>query len=415
MGTRQREEILQEVNAPSVQSRFWAVTYQLALANDHLRFGETEQAVQVLEEALEDARGERVEARRRAKILEALAVAYLKLGELSNCLSPAGGLVCALPLDAAFAHSDVRGSTNAVIHLRALLELEPDNLKARWLLNVAHMTLGSYPEEVDEEHLIPQELLDTGYDIGRFPDVAPAVGLYQVNLAGGAIMEDFDNDGLLDIMTSTWHPCESMSYFHNDGNDVFSDYTSKAGLDGQLGGLNAVQADYDNDGLMDVLVMRGGWMLEDGRMRVSLLRNNGKGFDDVTRQAGLARPDYPSQSAAWADYDNDGDLDLFSCNESMAEISGGMKFPSQLFRNNGDGTFSDVAVGAGVTNLRYCKGSVWGDYDGDGAPDLYVSNFGHRNRLYRNDGDGGFTDVALERGGGGADKQLRNMVLGLQQ
>ena len=398
VGTRQREAILQEVNAPSVQSRFWTVTYQLALANDHLRFGETEQAVQVLGQALVEARGDGIDARHRVKILEALAIAYLKLGEITNCLSPTGGIICALPLDAALAHSDVRGSTNAITHLRALLELEPDNLKARWLLNVAHMTLGSYPEGVGGEHLIPRELLDTGHDIGRFPDVAPAVGLYQVNPAGGAIMEDFDNDGLLDVMTTSWNPCESMSYFHNDGNGMFSDHTSRAGLDGQLGGLNAIQADYDNDGLMDALVMRGGWMLEEGRMRVSLLRNNGKGFDDVTRQAGLARPDYPSQSAAWADYDNDGDLDLFSCNESMAEISGGMKFPSQLFRNNGDGTFSDVAVGAGVTNLRYCKGSVWGDYDDDGAPDLYVSNFGHRNRLYRNDGDGGFTDVALEVG-----------------
>ena len=72
--------------------------------------------------------------------------------------------------------------------------------------------------------------------------------------------------------------------------------------------------------------------------------------------------------------------------------------PSQLFRNNGDGTFTDVAREARVTNLRFCKGSVWGDYDDDGDPDLYVSNFGEENRMYRNDGDGTFTDVARELG-----------------
>ena len=217
-------------------------------------------------------------------------------------------------------------------------------------------------------------------------------------------MDDFDNDGLLDIMTSTWDPCGSMAYYRNDGNGSFSDHTSRAGLSGQLGGLNMVQADYDNDGWMDALVMRGGWMRENGRIRMSLLRNNADGtFSDVTVESGLSRPSYPSQSAAWADYDSDGDLDLFSCSESEPVrgydlVTFDVKFPSQLFRNNGDGTFTDVANEAGVTNLRYCKGSAWGDFDGDGDPDLYVSNYADENRLYRNDGDGSFTDVAADLG-----------------
>ena len=103
----------------------------------------------------------------------------------------------------------------------------------------------------------------------------------------------------------------------------------------------------------------------------------------------MPRHSYPSQTAVWADYDNDGDLDLFSCSESERPI----QFPSQLLRNQGDGTFTDVTFEAGVPNLRYCKGSGWGDYDNDGDPDLYVSNYGQENRLYRNDGDGSFTDV----------------------
>ena len=169
-----------------------------------------------------------------------------------------------------------------------------------------------------------------------------------------------------------------------------------------MGGLNIVQTDYNNDGWKDVLIMRGGWMRDRGQMRISLLRNNGDGtFADVTHEANLAHPPMPSQSASWADYDNDGNLDLFSCNESMHRSdpeTTGKKFPSQLFRNNGDGTFADVAIAAGVTNDRLCKGSIWGDYDNDGDQDLYVSNFGEKNRLYQNDGDGTFTDVAPELG-----------------
>jgi hypothetical protein len=104
---------------------------------------------------------------------------------------------------------------------------------------------------------------------------------------------------------------------------------------------------------------------------------------------------YPTQVAVWADYDLDGDVDLFGGNEF---------FPGQLFRNEGDGSFTDVAESAGVLNedgqggFLCAKGANWGDYDNDGDPDLFVSNYGRPNRLYRNDGDGSFTDVAPELG-----------------
>ena len=103
---------------------------------------------------------------------------------------------------------------------------------------------------------------------------------------------------------------------------------------------------------------------------------------------------YPTQTASWGDYDNDGDLDLYVGNESSQAISAA----NQLFRNNGDGTFTDVAAAAGVLNHLYSKAVIWGDYDGDRWPDLYVSNHGGRNRLYHNNGNGTFTNVARALG-----------------
>ena len=115
---------------------------------------------------------------------------------------------------------------------------------------------------------------------------------------------------------------------------------------------------------------------------------------------------YPTQSAAWADYDNDGDLDLYVGNETSFQETRSptdsansiqpstLFYPSQLFRNNGDGSFTDVAQSAGVTNDRWAKAVTWRDYDNDRFPDLYVSNFLGLNRLYHNNRDGTFTDVA---------------------
>ena len=122
-------------------------------------------------------------------------------------------------------------------------------------------------------------------------------------------------------------------------------------------------------------------------LRNDLRREAGR-FVDVTAAAGMAYPAYPTQNAAWADYDLDGDLDVFIGNEATGSSTDplqlfgreGNPYPSQLFRNNGEGSFTDVARQAGVQNRGYTKGSTWGDMDNDGDPDLYVSNIGP-NRL----------------------------------
>lgn len=178
-----------------------------------------------------------------------------------------------------------------------------------------------------------------------------------------------------------------MHYFHNNADGTFTDRASQAGLSSQLGGLNMIQSDYNNDGCTDILVLRGGWEFS---MRKSLLRNNCDGtFTDVTRAAGLSEPATRTQTAVWADIDNDGFLDLFVGNENG---------PSQLFRNKGDGTFEDISHSAGVDKIAFTKGVVAADYDNDGFVDFYVSNLYGGNFLYHNNHDRTFTEVSEKAG-----------------
>jgi hypothetical protein len=237
----------------------------------------------------------------------------------------------------------------------------------------------------------------------RFEDIAGGLGVDVNGLSGGVVLEDFDGDGYLDIMTSSWGMRDQLSYFHNNGDGTFSEHTEEANLPGIIGGLNMVHADYNNDGHPDVLVLRGAWMQQLGRQPNSLLRNNGDGtFSDVTGQAGLLTL-HPTQTATWNDFNRDGWLDLFIGNESDMPSPSAKLHPSELFINNQDGTFTDVAQTAGVELLRFVKGVTSGDYDRNGWPDLYVSTYFERNYLLRNEGNNAegiptFTDVTEKAG-----------------
>ena len=164
-------------------------------------------------------------------------------------------------------------------------------------------------------------------------------------------------------------------------------------------------ADFDNDGNRDVMILRGAWQKEDGRHPNSLLRNEGDAtFVDITEAAGLLSF-HPTHSAPWGDYDNDGWLDMFMGHETANRADGTPsrhRHPSQLFRNNRDGTFSNAFPEIGIDVAEYVKAAAWGDYDNDGMLDLYVSNQGSDNILLHNLGnsDAGwqFTDVAATAG-----------------
>ncbi len=324
-----------------------------------------------------------------------LGVAYMRHGETQNCCLRHTAESCILPLREGGIHTQQEPSQQAISYFKGVLQNTPKHeslhLAAQWLINIAYMTIGGYPEQVPKSYLIPPKAFESEEVIPRFTNIAPRLGLDTFDLSGGAIVDDFDNDNYLDIVTSTWDTSGQMRFFRNNQDGTFTDLTREAGLMGLYGGLNMLQADCDNDGDTDFLVLRGAWIEDEGQHPNSLLRNNGDAaFTDVTFDAGLGEEHYPCGTASWGDYDNDGDLDLYIGNES----SKALRAPCQLFRNNGDSTFTDVAAKAGVQNYRFSKSAIWGDYDGDRWPDLYVSNYKGGNRLYRNNGDGTFTNVA---------------------
>jgi hypothetical protein len=315
-------------------------------------------------------------------------VAGLRRGENDNCLECRGEGACIFPIRTTAVHTNPAGSRLAVRHFTEYLGQFPDDLAVRWLLNLAYMTLGEYPHQVPPQYLLTFDRFGAEFDIGHFKDVAHLVGVNRFNMSGGAVMDDFDNDGLLDLVVTDWDATGAMAYYRNKGDGTFEDRTQAAGLAKQYGALNLVQADYDNDGFVDLFVPRGAWV--PFPMRPTLLRNNGDNtFTDVTRQAGLLDP-VNSISACWADFDNDGFLDLFVCSE---------RGPNRLYRNRGNGTFEEVAARAGVAGKqRHCKGAAWIDYDNDGYPDLFVNYLGSTPQLFHNNRNGTFTDVTEAMG-----------------
>jgi hypothetical protein len=354
-----------------------------------LRSGQTRRAIEETLAIREEAsrRGVPEDAPVTRSLREWLAVAYLRLGEQENCVEHHAAASCLMPIRGSGLHLYPEGSRKAIAELGALLEATPDDLALRWLLNLAYMTLGEHPAQVPRRWLIPEAVFASDYALSPFPEVAAEAGVAAVGLAGGSILEDLDGDGDLDILVSSWGLGDRLRFFRNRGDGRFDEASDGAGLEGQLGGLNLVSGDYDGDGRPDVLVLRGGWLgfvaPGLGDQPNSLLRNLGDGrFEDVTRRSGLLTS-HPTQTAAWADYDLDGHLDLFIGNESTADDV----HPCQLFRNNGDGTLTEVAAGVGLDHVGFVKGVAWGDYDDDGLPDLYLSRFGQSNVLYHNDGN----------------------------
>jgi len=233
----------------------------------------------------------------------------------------------------------------------------------------------------------------------------------------GVAFIDYDNDGWQDIFIVNgidW-PGHAQKHstpklYHNNHDGTFTDVTHKAGLDVELFGMGVAVGDYDNDGFDDLFVTAMG--------QSHLFHNNGNGtFTDVTQKAGLMGPKEFSTSAAWVDYDKDGKLDLVVANYVQWSLEGDLyctldgKSKSyctpesykgtavRLWHNRGDGTFEDVTKKAGLGEpTSKTLGIAILDYDGDGWPDLLFSNDTQPNKLYRNNGNGTFTEKAVVAG-----------------
>ena len=259
------------------------------------------------------------------------------------------------------------------------------------------------------------------------------------SMSGGAGFIDCDNDGKLDILTVNGSTIERyraggdpmITLYHQNGDLKFSDISKSAGLTRRGWGMGVAVADYDNDGLPDIYVTGYGGN--------ALYHNLGNcKFEDVTDKAGVAGGGF-STGAAWADYDRDGYVDLFVSRYVHFDINhlpdfgsdekncrfkgilvqcgpwGMIGEPDFLFHNRGDGTFEEVSKKAGVDdpNHYYGLGAVWGDYDNDGWPDLYVANDTGPNYLYHNKQNGTFEDLGMLSGAGMSAEGLQQGSMGV--
>ena len=257
---------------------------------------------------------------------------------------------------------------------------------------------------------------------GTFVDVTQEAGVGDTGYGVGVTAADYDNDGDLDIYVTNYGP---NVLYRNNGDGTFVDVTREAGVRDPRWGVGCAFLDYDGDGYLDLYVANyvdfslevraealTPYMAPGGRIRKDvtayphpdnfrgasdvLYRNNGDGtFVDVTREADVFNPAGKGMGMACGDYDNDGDVDIYVAND---------RTPNFLYRNNGDGTFVDVALMAGVGynedgKTESSMGVDFGDYDNDGQLDLIVPNFqGETCTLYRNEGYGAFGDVSISSG-----------------
>ena len=350
----------------------------LLKAQAYLEKGEEASSIAICKEAI--TKINQFDDIRRTQILKTVALSYLRSGERDNCVLNHGNQSCIFPITLNGIHKDKTGSTEAINIYKILLKHYPNDLELRWLLNIAYMTVGQYPKDVPPSFLLKGLNLPSEIEVKPFNDISSNVGLNIKNQSGGSIIDDFNNDGYLDVITSSWDLKEGMHYMQATQDGKFIDLSKESGLNQITGGLNITTTDYNNDGFKDVFVLRGAWKGALGNDPNSLLKNNGDGtFTDVTKISGLLSF-HPTQTATWSDFNNDGWLDVFIGNETQPKSFN----PCEMFINNKNGTFTEVAAEAGCQIAAFVKGVSSGDYNNDGLSDIFISTLDGSKILLKN-------------------------------
>ncbi len=406
---KRAEQLL--INKPAFKSGKEAIVWNLKYAFELLNSGNAHGAINEIETFLKDFNGsdeEKIRIPQFKSLYELLAVAYLRHGENENCVANHNSESCILPLKGKAIHVKKNGSQQAMRYYAMLLEVYPDDIQLKWLFNIAAMMLGDFPQGVPEKFRIDFAAVDTKVT-GFTPlyNAATDLGVDVKGLSGAGIIEDFNGDGFMDVFASSYGIQDNATLFFSDGKGGFIDVTDSAQLRGITGGLNAKQADFNNDGFMDILLLRGAWLDEGGEWPNSLLRNNGDGtFSDVTFAAGMGSSFYPTETATWADVNNDGWVDVFIANENNDKNA----HPCELFINNGDGTFTDKAKDWGMDgNFGYAKAANFADFNNDGWMDLFLGCLGQPNYLFMNRGKQPNGELKFENIAGKAGVTLPNM------
>ncbi|MEZ5055935.1 MAG: VCBS repeat-containing protein [Saprospiraceae bacterium] len=389
-----REMIKTSDTGRALEARFY-------LAKNLLFYGDAEGSIRELESLMADINELNVNLppKQLSLFFNTLGLSYLRLGEELNCVDNANEATCIIPIAKDGIHTIKSASEAAVSNFEFALQVNPQDYETMWLLNLAHMTLGSYPEGVQKEYLIDPSKFKNDNNFPKFLNQGIKSGAGDNRLSGGCVIEDFNLDGYLDIMVSSWGNKDPLKVYINKGDGTFELMPEQENLRGIFGGLNMVSTDYNNDGYIDVLVLRGAWLSRKGCLPNSLLKGNGDGtFEDVTLVAGLTGM-FPTQAAVWTDIDLDGNIDLFIGNENQSNEN----FASEFYYNNGDGTFTNIASKLGLDITIWVKGCSAGDVNNDGFNDLFVSNFKGDNYLFIHNGATEidkikFTNQAKERG-----------------
>jgi hypothetical protein len=308
------------------------------------------------------------------------------------------------------------------LNSEALSTLRASSRDARHQLHGAGQNLSATSQSADSPIVFENTIDASKIDFVLKNSVSPQ--RYSIEtMTGGVAVFDYNNDGLLDIFFTNGAEIPTLKkidpsfynrLFRNNGGGTFTDVTEKAGLAGVGYSMGVAAGDFDNDGFVDLYVS--------GFNRNQLLHNNGDGtFTDVTEKAGVSgivpgRGKPWSVAAGWIDYNNDGLLDLFVVNyldysistahscqtDNIVDYCSPNEYrgtPNILYRNNGDGTFTDVSQQSHIAQyVGKGMGVAFADYDADGFTDIFVSNDSSPNFLLHNNGDGTFTDVALQAG-----------------